>query len=66
MHPSQKKGLKTLAATNLLVAILFFVPFILTRNFWFLTASLLNVLAMFVVIYLILKLNKFSKGNGQE
>jgi len=66
MYESQKKGLIILGVTNFSVFLLFFIPFLLTNNQWFLVASLVNILALVFIIYLIIKFNKEIKRDGQE
>lgn len=66
MYESQKKGLIILGVTNFSVFLLFFIPFLLTNNQWFLVASLVNILALVFIIYLIFKFNKEIKRDGQE
>lgn len=66
MEKSQSKGLIILGSTNFTVFLLFLIPFILTKNYWFLVASLINIFALGFLVYIFLKLNKKEKYNGQK
>lgn len=66
MEKSQSKGLIILGSTNFTVFLLFLIPFILTKNYWFLVASLINIFALGFLVYIFLKLNKKEEYNGQK
>lgn len=66
MEKSQSKGLIILGSTNFTVFLLFLIPFIITKNYWFLVASLINIFALGFLVYIFLKLNKKEKYNGQK
>lgn len=66
MNNNPIKGLRTLAFTNFVVFILFLIPFLLTKNFWFLTASIINLLGVFFLFFLIARFNKTINKDGQK